>query len=223
MHPSLSLTETSPVQSFTEVLAVSDVKEFLNLTPDATDDDALIETYIPAAREIAEIYQGRDLIRKQFDMALDSFFNDDSWTGLWGRNLPGYYDLGVIFLREKLVSVDLVQYRDSDGNFHTLTENVDYLVDAKKQPGLVMPTFNRTWPQFTPWPSSAVLIRFTAGLSPTEAWWNDSGARVLLGMKQLCAHWFIERTPIEIVRGSVEEYPFTITQNLSFGGNPRVR
>jgi hypothetical protein len=158
-------------------------------------------------------------------LALDYFHGaGEEFRGI-GAGIPHFGCVGAsrIELREKLVSVDLVQYRDSDGAVHLLVEDADYIVDRAKQPGLIAPMYGATWPEFTPWPSSAVLIRFTAGLSPTEAFWNDAGKRVLLGMKYLIAHWFIYRTPIEIVRGTVEEYPFSVTQNLSFGANPRVR
>ena len=63
--------------------------------------------------------QGRTLSRKQWDLSLD----------YW----PSYR----IELREPLASVDLVRYRDSDGNYSMMTENTDYVVDTARQPGAI--------------------------------------------------------------------------------------
>src|ERR1700686_4119746 len=75
---SLSLTETSPPQSFSEILTLAEVKSYLRLPDrspaDQAEDDELT-SLIVAAREQAEIMQGRDLIRKQFDLSLDYWNN----------------------------------------------------------------------------------------------------------------------------------------------------
>ena len=34
-----------------------------------------------------------------------------------------------------------------------------------KSPGLVAPPYNSMWKVFTPWPSSAILIRYTSGFA----------------------------------------------------------
>src|SRR4051794_35468071 len=158
-YGSLSLTETSPPQSFDEPFTPSEVASFLKLperSPDDEDETALLIDLISAARTQAELMQGRDLVRKQWDLSFDY------WLGY------------RMELRDPLISVDLVRYRDSGGAYAALGENVDYIVDNARCPGVIAPMYNKTWPVFTPWPSSALLIRFTSGYDSTSAFWSDA-------------------------------------------------
>lgn len=206
-YGNLSLTVTSPVQSFDEPLTLAQVKKFLELperSPADSEEDAMLDGFIAGAREYGELFQNRDLVEKQYDLGLDYF--------------PCQIEL-----RTPLVSVDLVQYTDSAGVDHVLTEGTDYIVDLRR--GLVMPPYGESWPSFTAWPSSAVLVQFTSGLSGTDVFWNDAGQRVKIGMKHLISAWFSGRMPFEPVPGSTDavELPFTVTSCLSTGAVPRVR
>jgi len=87
---------------------------------------------ITGAREQAEILQGRDLIRKQWDLSID------------------YWSQFSVFLRAPLISVDLAQYKTSAGVVTPMVENTDFIVDTNKQPGMVIPPYNKTWPIFAP-------------------------------------------------------------------------
>jgi len=172
-HGSIVLTVTSPVQSYTEPITLAEAKAWLRLpeySPTDAAADAMVSDLITAAREQAEMYQGRDLVAKQWDLALDYF------TGL------------EICLREPLDSVDLVTYKDSAGASHTLAENTDYIVDLGR--ALIMPPYGESWPTFTPWPSSAVTVRFTtSGAAVSQS--------VLTGMKLLVMGWHSGRVPKE--------------------------
>lgn len=207
-YGSLNLTVTSPVQTFSEPLTLAEVKEYLNLplrSPTDADEDAMLESMITEAREVAEILQGRDLVRKQYDLSLDYFPYE-------------------IALRAPLVSVDLVRYRDSSGAYTTLAEGTNYIVDTAKQPGVMMPAYGVPWPSFTHWPSSAVLVRYTSGYSANDAFWNDAGARIKRGMLLLINHWFVGRLPFELGnKEGVNEYPFTVTSLLRYGSLVTVR
>lgn len=206
-YGNLALTVTSPVQSFDEPLSLAEVKAFLGLperSPADSEEDAMLEGFIAGAREVAEILQNRDLVEKQYDLALDYF--------------PCQIEL-----RTPLVSVDLVQYTDSDGDETALVEDTDYIVDLAR--GLVMPPYSESWPSVTLWPSSGVLLRYTSGLSSTDAFWADAGARVKIGMKHLISAWFNGRLPFENTPGAQQsvELPYTVTALLSMGAVPRVR
>lgn len=202
----LTLLEHSPEASLVEPLTLAEVKSYLRLpeySPANTDDDELLETLIIAARETAEIYQNRDLIEKRWQLNLDYFPPE-------------------IELRAPLIAVERIRYRDSDGAFTTLTEGTDYIVDTDKQPGVVMPAYGESWPSFTPWPSSAVEIRFTSGYDVTHIFWGSSGQRVLKGMKLLISHWYTGRLPFENRAGAPVELPFSVTHLLSMGAVPSV-
>jgi uncharacterized phiE125 gp8 family phage protein len=106
-HGSISLTETSPIQSFDEPISLDEIKSYLRVptrSPVDDDEDGELAALITAAREQAEILQGRDLVRKQWDLSFD------------------YWPPCEIELRDPLVSVDLVQYRNSSGVYTTLAE-----------------------------------------------------------------------------------------------------
>lgn len=177
-YASENLTETSPVQSFTEPLTLAEVKAYLKIperSPAETAEDDELTQFIIAARETAEYYQGRDLVQKQYDR----FY--DGWP------------CEQIELRTPLVSVDLVRYRDSDGAYTSLAVDTDYIADLAR--GLLLPPYNVSWPSFTAWPSSAVMIRYTAGIAATAAFWDDAGARLKVGMKYLVSSWYNRRIP----------------------------
>ncbi len=207
LYYSKSLTESIPPQKFVEPLTLDEVKTFCHIpvrSPIDNGEDKELLGMIAAARETAEIYQNQDLIRKQYDAHADYFFTY------------------AMKLRAPLISVDLLQYKDNTGALTTLTENVDYVVDTAKKPGLIMPAYNRTWPTFGAWPSSAVLCRYTAGYSLDSAWWANYGYRVKIGMKMLISMWVNNKIPFELGTGVVDEYPFTVTDCLSYGGIGRA-
>lgn len=207
MSTSLNLTVTSPPQSLTEPLTVAEVEHFLGLatlSPEDADRTALLEGLIAGGREQAEILQHRQLVEKQWDLGLD------------------YFPSGGIRLLAPLVSVDLVEYRDSGGAWIPLVENTDYIVDLSKHPGVILPPYGKTWPSFTAWPSSAVLVRFTAGMTDSDPFWLDAGQRIKIGMKQLISHWFNGRLPFELGAMVTAEYPYTVTALLSTGAVPEV-
>jgi uncharacterized phiE125 gp8 family phage protein len=164
-----------------------------------------LTSLIVAAREQAEILQGRDLIRKQFDLCLDYWFNYR------------------IELRDPLASVDLFQYKDSSGAVTVMTENTDFIVDTSRHPGFVSPPYNKTWPTFATWPSSAILIRFTSGYASGSPFWSDAGARVKNGMKLLINNWYHNRLPFEKGMDATAEYPYAVTACLSYGSLVRAR
>lgn len=214
----LKQTETSPAQVIVEPLTLTEVKTFLrlpDLSPADTEQDTLLGAMISGARLAAEWYQGMEIARKQLDLTLDTFyFSGRQAANQWAANQWGIFPVEIP-LRRPLISVDLVTCKDSSGVTHTLTENTDYIVDTAR--GLIMPPFGKCWPAFVPWPSSAVLVRFTAGdgaLNPMVA----------AGMKLLVSHWFAGRLPFELTQtgrsvgiGEPEDYPFGVTALLSYG------
>ncbi len=177
-YGALNLTESSPAQQFKEPVAIDEAYGYLKI-PSGSDDGELL-ALISAARLQAEIQQGKDLLVKQWDLTLD------------------YWPAYRIELRTPLRSVDLVQYTDSGGNVLTLTEGVDYMVDKSRRPGCIMPTYNKSWPTFTPWPSSSILIRHTSGYQSDHPWWSDTGALVKVGIRKLVSLYYFQRIPFSV-------------------------
>jgi uncharacterized phiE125 gp8 family phage protein len=183
LNPRHTLTVTSPVQSFTEPLTLTEAREFCEIPTADTTRDNLLAAYITAAREVAEIRQGRELVPKQLDLVMN------------------YFPAEFITLRENTTSVDLVRYRDSSGAYTTMVDGTDYLFDADNF--LLTPPYNENWPDFTPWPSSAVLIRYT--VTPPAV-----SEMVKMGMRYLISQWYINRVPAELGGTSVNRYPFCL-------------
>jgi uncharacterized phiE125 gp8 family phage protein len=208
-YSSINLTDASPPQSFVEPLTLADVKSYLKLparSPADPGEDAGLSSLISAARGQAEILQGRDLVRKQWDKFLD----------YWPPQTPA--NGNFIQLRAPLVTVDLVQLKDSTGALAILAENTDYVVDTAKQPGVLAPPYNSIWRSFTPWPSSAILIRFKSGFAANSPWWTADGELVRKGMRELISDWFNNRLPFAQGLDPTQEYRFGVTAALSQGG-----
>lgn len=209
-YGTLNLTQNSPIQNFIEPLTVEEAFAFMRIPAPAidTDDYNLVSVFISGAREQAEIAQNKDLVVKQWDKT------HDYW--------PSYR----IETRTPLVTVDLVQYRDSDGNITVMQPGTganQYAVDTSKQPGIITPPYNGVWPTFTPWPTSALLFRFTSGYQNCDPFWRDAGARIKVGMKLLISAWYNNRMPFEIGAAAAEEYPYAVTSCLSYGAAVRAR
>lgn len=204
-YGTLTLTEGDSPQEFTEPLEIDEVKSYLRLSTTFTDDDTTLLTLISAAREQAEILQGRDLIRKQWDLSYD------------------YWPEYRVRLRAPTVQVDLVQYKDLTGVTTRMSVDTDFVVDLAKQPGIVTPPWNMSWPAFTPWPSSAITIRFTSGYTNVSQWWSETGSKVKIGMLMLISQWYEQRIPFDKGIGATNEYPFAVTSCLSYGALERAR
>ena len=90
-------------------------------------------------------------------------------------------------------------------------------MDTKKSPGVVTPPYNSMWPVFTPWPSSAILIRYTSGFANGSVFWQADGRTIKVGMKRLINDWFTGRLPFERNFDPTRELPFGVTTMLSQG------
>lgn len=196
-YGTLTLTVSPPAQIFDEPLTLARTKEYLRVNQTAEDD--LIESMIVAARSVAEIERGEDIVVKQWDYALDAFLAPE------------------IQLRHPLQSVDLVRYTNADGVEATLTETTDYVVDLAR--AVLMPVPGGAWPSFDPWPSSAVLIRYTSGYPATDSFWADAGNMIVQGMLMLITLWYDERLPVSAPQ---HELPYTVTALFGYGSRKAV-
>ena len=204
-YGTLALTKTSPPQSFVEPLALADVKAYLKVpqrSPADPVEDAFIQSLISSARAYAEREQGRDLVRKQWDLVFDYWMS-------YRIELPPV----------PLVSVDLVQYTDYKGNVTPLVAGTDYFMDNSKQPGCILPPYNVMWPVYTPLPSSSILVRFSSGYDANDPWWSGDGQVVREGMRYMISQWYNVRLP---AGQQASEWPLTAREALTFGQRQRI-
>jgi uncharacterized phiE125 gp8 family phage protein len=201
----LSLVDPQP--AWAEPFEVGEVQRFLNLPernpPDLIEED-LLRSMIQAAREFAEIAQGRDLVRKQWELEVHS------------------YGQLIHELRSPLVSVDQVQRRSEDAVLTDLVEGTGYRVDISR--GVLYTPFNdelRSWSS-TGITEAALIIRFTSGYLPGSIFWSDAGARIKTGMRYLISAWFFNRLPFSEGGRPPAEFPYAVTSCLSHGSLVRL-
>lgn len=199
----LNLTQSDPPQTFVEPLALDDVKQYLSVDEGNTDDDGLITALITTARITAERLQNRDLVKKQWDLTYD------------------YWPEYRVRLKAPTVSVDLVQYTDIAGTITKMTATTDYLADLAKQPAIITPPWNRSWPAFTPQPSSSVLIRFTSGFDVDHPWWSEAGQIVKSGMLLYISFLYENRNANQ--HSVTSELPLAVASCMSSGALGRAR
>jgi uncharacterized phiE125 gp8 family phage protein len=139
--PAYTLITPPPV----EPISLAEAKAHLRV--DHTDDDAMIEIYIRAAREYVEGpygFLGRALVTQTWRLTLDEFPDNE-----------------IQILLPPLQSVVNIYYDDSAGNEQTIDSDL-YYVDTVSQPGWVVPIASASWP--TPLDAiNAVRIDFVAG------------------------------------------------------------
>ena len=218
-YGAIELTQANPPQSFEEPVTIAEMKDWLRYAdPTDTSQDMLLYGLITAAREIAEVMQGKDLVLKQYDLHLDLLLGHDAVAGAaYPLRFNSIYNFGVgydIPLRHPLYSVDLFRTTDQNGVATTLAENTDYKVDKNRS--LVCPPFGKIWPFYTPDVTSSVLIRFTSGYASSHPFWANDGQRVITGIKLLVTQWFEGRLPMG------QELPAGVMSLLQLGARPRA-
>lgn len=122
---------------------VPEVKEHLRILHD--DEDDLIGRFIAAATRHFEWRTGRTVAQTEWEVAYDRFPCELS------LRLP---------LAFPLISVTSIKYMDSTGVDNTWSAS-NYVIDTYR--GRVAPAHGLSWPSFTPYPLSAVRIRYIAG------------------------------------------------------------
>lgn len=112
------------------------------------DDDDLIEIYIAAARDYAEQYMCRAIIRQEVELTLDHFPSI-------GIQLRG----GVV------QEVSSVSYVDSDGVQQTW-DDAEYWLGSSGEPAVLVPTADSFGFPQTLYKPDAVKVRYWVGYEP---------------------------------------------------------
>ena len=128
------------MQPVVEPVATSDLKNWLGYG--GTDQDAVFDSMIVAAREWTEQYLSRQLITATWRLKLNAF----NWTFL---DLP----------RQPIQSVTSITYIDTQGVEQTLSP---FLYDFSVDSGRLAPAYNESWP-FTRASLEPVSITYVAG------------------------------------------------------------
>jgi uncharacterized phiE125 gp8 family phage protein len=153
-----------------EPVSLAEAKAHLRVSHPS--DDALIATYLMAARAAAENYTRRALAVQTFDQTFD-------------YDYPCSHDgrPRLVLLRSPLVSVTSVSYVDTAGATQTLNPS-QYLVDAIGIEGRIEPAYGVTWPEVRD-QMAAVTVRFVAGYAQIP---EPVRAAILLTLGHLYEH-----------------------------------
>jgi uncharacterized phiE125 gp8 family phage protein len=169
---------TGTVQDTGEPVTVEEAKQQLRIVDDSSED-ALIGMFIESARAYVESESGYVFVARQFT---------ERYSG-W----PTYLELG----RRPVVTIDELEYQDSDGNTQTFT---DY------QPSLDLRRLSPigAWPTLVS--GGSVLVRYTAGFTQGEQVEEVALARQAILL--LVAHWYANREAVNIGNTMTTEVPF---------------
>jgi len=148
-----------------EPVTLAEAKTHLRVT--AADEDTLIDSLIPTARQWAEDFTRRALITQTWDYTLDAFADEIEIP------LP------------PLQSITSVKYLDTDGVEQTLA-TTEYTVDTAATRGLVRLAYGKSWPSVRD-QANAVTIRFVAGYGNAPAVPAPIKAACLLMLGELYA------------------------------------
>jgi uncharacterized phiE125 gp8 family phage protein len=143
-------------------LHVNDVRQ--HIKQDIFDDDNLINIYLGAAVEFAQMRTQRQLVSARYQYVLDSF----PGPSLMGVPLGAPFGTpahAIQIPRTPLIQVVSVQYTAMDGITQTMP-TTDYTVDQSCDPPRITPVFGKIWPITLP-QIGAVRVTFDAGYVAT--------------------------------------------------------
>ena len=184
-----------------EPLTLAEVK--LHCRVDYTDDDAMLQAFITAARRRAENYLGRKLISQQVQwsfsndlfwlqpyndayntrMQIDSFFTRNAMYPMPGRWMIVHYP--------NVQSIDSFQYYDTGENLQTVDPNVFRIVNLNDPSNVCFLELilGGVWPvpsiRANPW-----IMKYTVGFGSDPA---SIPSDLKIGMLMEIATWYENR------------------------------
>lgn len=135
-----------------EPISLAEAKTQLRVT--GSDDDSIITPLLTAAREDIEALLRKALITQTLRLTLPEF------PSVANCYLPSSPYASIILPRPPLVSVESVQYRDTNGDTQTLSTSL-YVV-VKGNPARIVLAHGQSWPDTQNHPE-AVTVNFIAG------------------------------------------------------------
>lgn len=163
-----------------EPVSLAEVKKQLRIEDDNTED-ALISSYTRSARAYVESESGFVFVRRQF---VETF---NRW--------PLWIELG----RRPVISVDLIEYQDTDGTTQEYADFFGSLPLRRIHPATSWPTLGT---------NGSISVRYTAGFAEGEQVEELDLARQAIFV--LVAHWFANREAVSTSGLNVMEIPFTV-------------
>jgi uncharacterized phiE125 gp8 family phage protein len=184
-------------QPAVEPVSLAEAKAHCRVDDD--DSNALIQTYITAARQYCEDILDISMITQVWQARYDTF-------PLWEVILP----------RPPMQPATVtVTYRNEAGSLNTITSAANaFQVDHYVTPGRIYPLYNGVWPAVRG-DENSVVVQWTAGYG------NDGGSVppvLRQAITLLVAHWFEMRQPVVTGYSQVLPVPNTFETVLAASG-----
>lgn len=183
-------------QPTSEPLSSSDstLRQQLQLEPDETEQDALVDALCAAARARVETYTRRRLLSQTVRVTRDHF----------GAGFDGPVLLPV----GPVQAVEQVQFQDGSGTWRTVSPD-DYDLQRSRSPHRLRPAYGRSWP-VPRVHTDVVRIDLRVGYGDTV---SDVPADILQAMRLLVAHLYFNREAASAA--GTEEIPLGFRDMLS--------
>jgi len=185
--------------SLTEVTApsaepISTAEAKLHLRVDISEDDAVIDRLVGAARRRVEQFTRHALITQTWRLSLSEWPSGDAIE----VPLPPLQSVGVS-----------IKYKDTAGNESTFSSS-SYIVDTDPTPGRIVLAYGESWPGTALYPTSPIAVQFTAGF-------GDAGSDVPEDIRQaillLVGHYY-ENREASVAVGNVQVLPLGVASLL---------
>lgn len=178
------------VAATAEPVSVEEIKDHLRVLDHSEDD--LISRYLKTAREYAESVTSRQFVTA---------------TKLW--TLDEFPATGVLFVPcPPLISVTSIKYYDSNDDLQTWSSD-EYDVDARHQPGRIMPGYSYSWPTVRP-KMAAIEVAYQAGYGDP----SDVPETFCEAIKLMTHHLWVSRSSHPAMTCNFNEMPLGVASLL---------
>ena len=192
----------------TNVVSIADFKLFARIDSSDTSENALIESLVFLAQDMAESYTGRAITTQTLQLFLDRlpFYQDERlaegvFTAPDLQSNPNY----IVLPKPNLISVTHVKHYNNDNTSVTFT-STNYYVDESSQQGRIVLKNGVSWPTASELRNAnAYEVQYVAGYGNTA---TDVPKPLVQAIKMLALHLYENR---EIATGSnVNMIPNTV-------------
>ena len=192
----------------TNVVSIADFKLFARIDSSDVTENALIESLVFLAQDMAESYTGRAITTQTLQLFLDRlpFYQDERlaegvFTAPDLQSNPNY----IVLPKPNLISVTHVKHYNNDNTSVTFT-STNYYVDESSQQGRIVLKNGVSWPTASELRNAnAYEVQYVAGYGNTA---TDVPKPLVQAIKMLALHLYENR---EIATGSnVNMIPNTV-------------
>ena len=192
----------------TNVVSIADFKLFARIDSSDVTENALIESLVFLAQDMAESYTGTAITTQTLQLFLDRlpFYQDERlaegvFTAPDLQSNPNY----IVLPKPNLISVTHVKHYNNDNTSVTFT-STNYYVDESSQQGRIVLKNGVSWPTASELRNAnAYEVQYVAGYGNTA---SDVPKPLVQAIKMLALHLYENR---EIATGSnVNMIPNTV-------------